>query len=224
MSAEKLFQVKICGITTVDDAVGAAKAGADAIGLNFWPQSKRRVSVDTVREISAQVRDVVRVGVFVNATADEITRTADTVGLDWIQLHGDEPAELLAQLPSQLKVMRAFRCGTDGLKSASRFLSECRNLERVPDAALVDTDAGAEYGGTGRIANWSQIVSERGRLGAVPMILAGGLTPQNVAEAIAATRPDGVDVASGVESRPGVKDAKLVREFIDAARLASSRL
>jgi phosphoribosylanthranilate isomerase len=224
MRAEKLFQIKICGITTVDDAVVAVEAGADAIGLNFWPQSKRRVGADTAREISAKLRDVVRVGVFVNATADDITRTADAVDLDWIQLHGDEPAELLAQLPGQLKVMRAFRCGEDGLKSASLFLSKCRNLERVPDAVLADADAGAEYGGTGRIANWSQIVSERDQLGGVPMILAGGLTPQNVAEAIAATRPDGVDVASGVESRPGVKDAKLVREFIDAARLGFSQL
>jgi phosphoribosylanthranilate isomerase len=219
-----MFQLKVCGITTVDDAVVAAEAGADAIGLNFWPRSRRLVSIDAAREISAELDDVVRVGVFVNATAEEIARTADAVGLEWIQLHGDEPAELLAQLPAQLKVMRAFRCGAEGLKSASRFLSECRARGRAPDAALVDADAGAEYGGTGRVANWSKIVSERGQLGGVPMILAGGLTPQNVAEAIAVTRPDGVDVASGVESRPGVKDAKLVREFIDAARLGFSRL
>jgi phosphoribosylanthranilate isomerase len=223
MRTEKLFQVKICGVTTVKDAVAAAAAGADAIGLNFWSRSRRLVSVDTARDISAKVRGVVRVGVFVNATADEIAGTADAVGLDWIQLHGDEPAELLSQLPPKLRVTRAFRCGADGMQDASSFLSECRKRGRAPDALLVDADAGSEYGGTGRVANWSKIASERGQLGGVPMILAGGLTSQNVAEAIAATRPDSVDVASGVESRAGSKDAALVRDFVAAARLAFSR-
>ena len=117
-----------------------------------------------------------------------------------------------------MRIVRAHRCGRDGLAPLAKYLVDCRALGRVPDAVLIDADAAAEYGGTGQRADWARIASQRELLGELPLILAGGLTPDNVAAAIAAVRPDGVDVASGVESGPGRKDAELVRRFIAAAR------
>jgi phosphoribosylanthranilate isomerase len=221
MPATSSFQVKICGITSTHDAQVAARAGADAIGLNFWPQSKRCVGQETAREIVAALpSDVIKVGVFVNTSADEIAATVDRVGLDWIQLHGDEPAEMLAKLPPGVPILRAFRCGDDGLASLARYLLSAKNSGRVPDAVLVDAATEGGFGGTGRRADWARIAQDRNLIGELPLVLAGGLTPQNVAAAIDAVRPDGVDVASGAESRPGVKDAELVEKFIAAARAA----
>jgi phosphoribosylanthranilate isomerase len=214
-----MFHIKICGITSVDDAQVAARAGADAIGLNFWPQSKRHVRPKSAREISAALPSgVARVGVFVNATAEDIASIADQVGLDWIQLHGDESFELLAKLPPRLPILRAFRCAEAGLLPLQHYLLESRGHGRGPDAVLIDADAAGEFGGTGRRADWMRIAQERSLLGELPLILAGGLTPLNVAAAIDAVRPDGVDVASGVECRPGIKDPALVEQFVAAAR------
>jgi phosphoribosylanthranilate isomerase len=216
------FQIKICGLTSVDDALAAADAGADAIGLNFWPRSKRHVSQAEAWDIEAAVAHrVVKVGVFVNASAEEVSNTAKEVGLDWIQLHGDEPAQLLAEMPLNLRVMRALRCGVKGMAGARDFLAAC--CERAPDAILIDADAGNSYGGTGQVADWTRIAHERHMIGPVPLILAGGLTPGNVAEAIALVRPDGIDVASGVESAPGHKDAAMMRDFVAAAREAFAK-
>ncbi len=219
-----MFRIKICGITSEADARAAADAGADAVGLNFFRKSRRFLEPVAARQIAAVVpAEVVRVGVFVNSTADEIVKTVDAVGLDYVQLHGDEPPMLLAKLSSGVKIVRAFRCGSDGLSPLARYLDECRTLGRVPDAALIDADAGADYGGSGQPADWTRIAQDRAQLGDVPLILAGGLTPENVAAAIAAVRPDGVDVASGVEIQPGQKDATLVRRFVAAARAALAR-
>jgi phosphoribosylanthranilate isomerase len=224
MAAEKIFRIKICGITSVHDATIVAEAGADAIGLNFWPASRRYVGRNAASEIAAAAAgNLITVGVFVNATADDIARTADEVELDWIQLHGDESPEVLAQLPSEPRLIRAFRCGAGGLIEANRYLTECGTCGRLPNAILIDSDAGPVYGGTGHVANWAQVRDERDLLAGIPTILAGGLTPENVADAIAAVWPEGVDVASGVEREPGSKDAKLVREFVAAARAAYAR-
>ena len=114
----------------------------------------------------------------------------------------------------------AFRCGDDGLAPLARYLLAAKNSGRAPDAVLVDAATEGEFGGTGRRADWARIAQDRNLIGELPLVLAGGLTPQNVAAAIDAVRPDGVDVASGVESRPGVKDAELVEKFVAAARLA----
>jgi phosphoribosylanthranilate isomerase len=193
--------------------------GADAIGLNFWPRSHRYVAPAEAQKIATELpRAVVRVGVFVNATAAEIATTASEVDLDWIQLHGDEPPSLLAMLPRQLPILRAFRCGADGLASLATYLADAEALGRSPDAILVDADTTSEFGGTGRLADWSRITRQRKLLGALPLILAGGLTPQNVVAAIAAVRPTGVDVASGVERTPGIKDPALIEKFVTAAR------
>ena len=177
------------------------------------------VALDIAAQIVATLPDgVTTVGVFVNATADEINQVVERVGLGCVQLHGDEPPTLLAQLASHVPIVRAYRCGADGLAPLAQYITACRTHGRAPDAVLVDADAGGDFGGTGRAADWSLVAKERDVLGAVHLVLAGGLTPRNVsAAAIAAVRPDGVDVASGVESAPGRKDAAMVARFVAAA-------
>jgi phosphoribosylanthranilate isomerase len=219
-----MFRIKICGITTEADARVAADAGADAVGLNFYEKSRRFVDPPAARRIAdALPPGVMRVGVFVNHAANEIAETANQVGLDCIQLHGNEPPNLLATLPGAVKIVRAFPCDEYGLKPIVAYLEECRTLRRVPDAVLIDANAGADFGGTGKRADWERIANERNILGNIPMVLAGGLTPDNVAAAIMATRPSGVDVASGVEAVPGRKDTNLVRRFVTEARTAFAR-
>jgi phosphoribosylanthranilate isomerase len=225
MPATNMFHIKICGITSVHDAQMAARAGADAIGLNFWPRSKRYVELESARDIVAALTgDVAKVGVFVNASAEKIATTVERVGLDWIQLHGDEPAEVLAKLPPDIPILRAFRCGDDGLASLVKFLAASQTAGRSPDAVLIDAAADREYGGTGRRADWARIAEDRNLIGELPLVLAGGLTPLNVEAAIDAVRPTGVDVASGVESQPGRKNAALVDQFVSAAKAGFSRL
>jgi len=222
---EDMFRIKICGITNLNDARVVADAGADAVGLNFFRKSHRFVDPETARAIASTLpTHVMKVGVFVNHSATEIAEIAVQVGLNAIQLHGDESPQFLAPLPSQLKIIRAHRCGQNGLAPLAQFIADSRANGRGPDAVLVDADAGAEFGGTGRIADWSRITSERLSLADLPLILAGGLTPDNVAEAIRVVRPGAVDVASGVESSPGEKDQSKVRDFIAAARQAFSEL
>ena len=216
-----MFRIKICGITSSDDARAAVAAGADAIGLNFYPRSKRFVSPEVAAQIAAALPDdVIAVGVFVNTAAEEINEVARQVGLDCVQLHGDEPPAFAAQLAPGVLVVRAHRCGVDGLAPLAQYLTACRAAGRVPDAVLVDADAGGDYGGTGEAADWSLVAREKHVLGEVPLVLAGGLTADNVAAAVTAVRPHGVDVASGVESAPGQKDAALVQRFVAAARQA----
>jgi phosphoribosylanthranilate isomerase len=188
--------VKICGITRQVDADVAAEAGADWIGLNFWPGSKRRVTIDAARGIRTPLH---KVGVFVNATLDEIRRAVEEVGLDRIQLHGDEPADFWAGPPPALRVAR----GLDALSAGEGVV--------LLDAATPG------YGGAGEPLDWELVRAavEKTRR---EIILAGGLTPANVAEAVRVVRPAGVDVASGVESSPGIKDAEKIRAFVTAAR------
>ena len=215
-----MFQIKICGITTPADAVAAAEAGADAIGLNFYPLSKRAIDVGQAQDIAAAVgARVVKVGVFVNATADDIRTIVDEVGLDLIQLHGDEPADLLEELKG-FAVMRAF-AGDRQLATLNAYLEECRRRECSPRMVLVDGAAPGEYGGTGHVADWRQLAASRLR---VPVVLAGGLRPGNVAEAIAIVRPAAVDTASGVEEAPGRKSRALMQKFVAAARAAFTKL
>jgi phosphoribosylanthranilate isomerase len=155
-----------------------------------------------------------------------MVQTAGQLGLTSVQLHGDEPAEMLAQMPSSLLIIKAYRCDARGLLPLAGYLDACRAAGRAPDAVLIDAQAEAteEYGGTGRVADWERIARDRELVGDLPLILAGGLTPANVSEAIAAVRPHGVDVASGVETQPGRKNASLVREFVAASREAFARL
>src|SRR6187397_588311 len=205
-----LFRIKICGVTRPEDAVGIAEAGADAIGLNFYSASPRFVDDDRAAEIIAAVPgQVAKVGVFVNADAAAIRDKVQRLGLDWVQLHGDEPPEFVAELPG-LAVIRAVRLQD----RVSVVLPATKGkLIRLPKAVLIDAFSASAYGGTGTTVAWEAVPEARHRLAGVPVILAGGLTPENVAEAIQIARPDAVDTASGVESSPGVKDLAKVREF-----------
>lgn len=227
----KMFCIKICGVTRVDDALEIAKSGADAIGLNFYDKSPRSVSPEKASEISAALGDAsgvtpLLVGVFVNATSEHITGLIDSVPLGAVQLHGDEPAEFVRELPTGTPVIRAVRMGEQGLTSAADFARRCEAMGRPLSAVLVDAAPAAgqaeAYGGTGRTVDWKRVATERSLLGPIPVILAGGLRPANVAEAIAAAKPDGVDTASGVETAPGEKDPAEVASFVRTAKAALS--
>lgn len=213
-----MFQLKICGVTSVDDACRAFELGADIVGLNFYQRSPRCLSVEVAKAIADHVP--LAAGVFVNASADEIHHTVATVGLDWIQLHGDEPPEFLLQLDPQVPIIRAVKLGTGGLSEIVSELQACRELGRVPDAVLVDATVPGQYGGTGRTVDWDTLVDHHSQLQGVPLILAGGLHPENVAESVRIVQPAAVDTASGVESAPGVKDPTKMRVFLEEARAA----
>jgi len=201
--------VKICGVTRPGDAAHAAAAGADAVGVNLWSGSRRFADDATARAVLAAVpAGVLKVGVFVNAPAPEVAARMEALGLDRAQLHGDERAADFAALdPARLiRVVRVEDEASFGAAAGWR-------------AGLWLYDAFvAGFGGGGRTAPWSLVARHACR----PFLLAGGLTADNVAAAIAATRPDGVDVASGVESAPGRKDPDLVAAFIAAARAAAA--
>ncbi|HEY7514205.1 MAG TPA: phosphoribosylanthranilate isomerase [Vicinamibacteria bacterium] len=201
--------VKICGITSPEDALLAAEAGADAVGFVFWPKSPRCVDAVTARRIAdALPPSVVRVGVFVDAGREELVRTADEAGLDLLQLHGSETPEALAELP--LRALKAVRVG-------SGFAPEMAlQYEGRAAGILLDTLRDGKPGGTGEPFDWALVREVRRRASFV--VLAGGLSPDNVKAAIEAVSPDGVDVSSGVEAAPGRKDPARVRAFVDVVR------
>ena len=222
-----MFRIKICGITTIDDARMAAAAGADAIGLNFYPWSPRYVTPQQAAQIAGRLPPgVLKVGVFVNSPAEHVWQVAFSLQLDAVQLHGDESPEFIGCWPDRRMPawVKAFRLGSDGLDPLAEYLERSRQLECVPDMVLVDATQGGQYGGTGRIADWSQAARYPLAPWHPPLVLAGGLTPENVAEAIQAVHPYAVDTASGVESSPGRKDPELVKRFVAAAKAAFERM
>jgi len=215
-----MFQIKICGITSVADALAVARTGADAIGLNFYPRSPRYVSLDVARRIIAALpREIVKVGLFVNAPSSDVCRYYDQLLLDVIQLHGDASPEYLAELRGW-PVMRAFRVEPGKLRPTIEYLARCREIEAMPRVVMIDTLVVGVYGGTGKTADWTAAREYAAQPGLPPLVLAGGLLAENVGEAIRAVRPAAVDVASGVESRPGQKDPAMVEAFVRAARAA----
>ncbi len=217
-----MFRVKICGITSAVDAAAASDAGADAIGLNFYAGSPRYCAPDQARNISRAIAPgVCRVGVFVNASPAEIRQVVAEASLDLVQLHGDEPPELLHEL-RPLPVMRVFRLQAE-MQPIADYLEACHRLRAWPRLALVDACRPGEYGGTGQTIDWPLLAKQRSALHGLPLVLAGGLNPSNVAEAIAAIHPWAVDVASGVEVSPGQKSAAQMHEFVRAARDAFAR-
>ncbi|MEE3371438.1 MAG: phosphoribosylanthranilate isomerase [Planctomycetota bacterium] len=218
-----MFRVKICGITTAANGQQAVAAGADAIGLNFFPKSPRYVTPDQADAIVRTLPNTVcRVGLFVNASLETILATAARLQLDMIQLHGDETPEDFGGLRGH-RVIAARRCPT-GFDSLLSFLDSCQNLGCLPEAILVDGYQSGQYGGTGHTADWDAVATLPGNLQGAQLVLAGGLTPDNVATAIERVRPDAVDTASGVESKPGAKDPKKMRKFAIAAREAFSQV
>ncbi len=215
-----MFTVKICGIRRADDLSHIAAAGADAVGLNFYPQSKRYLVPDQAAAISAAVpKGLARVGVFVNSSTAEMLAAAEQFKLDYLQLHGDEPPGQLAEL-HPWPVVKAFRFGDDGWKPIKLYLTECKRLGSLPVAVLIDALAATgTYGGTGTCADWQSLADWRSHID-LPLVLAGGLTPVNVAEAVHRVRPSAVDTASGVESPDGYKDAVATRNFVASAQSA----
>ncbi|NIP86345.1 MAG: phosphoribosylanthranilate isomerase [Planctomycetales bacterium] len=219
-----MFRIKICGLTSGADARAVGLSGADAVGLNFYPHSRRFVSVEVAEQILAELPgEIQRVGVFVNATDDEVCRIYDHLQLDLIQLHGDEPPEYLLSLGGR-PVLRAFRLGPGGVAPIVQYLDECRTAGAVPKALLVDAHQPGTYGGTGHTADWSRLAEERNALPPLPLVLAGGLTPTNVADAVRTVAPAAVDACSGVEIQPGKKDPRLVEQFVRAADRALGEL
>jgi len=205
------FLVKICGITTPDDAELAIDAGADAIGLNFWPKSSRFVDERKAAAIARVVPEgVLKVGVFVNAHPLVVAETAEELRLDRIQLHGNERVADFSDVETG-RLIRTIRVRDEGsLKEALAWDVGMFIYEGDPPG----------YGGSGEVAPWPLIAQGARR----PFLLAGGLRPENVAEAIAMVRPDGVDVSSGVEHDKGRKDPAAVRAFIANARRAAAEL
>jgi len=212
--------IKICANTSLEDAMIAAEAGADAVGFVFAP-SPRRVTAEQVAAIVPRLpAEIEKIGVFVDATVDEIAATVEAAGLTGVQLHWDAPAELpaalRARLGSSLRILGVVHFDGNASEVASAV-----SREKNVDAILVDSRTGTALGGTGKSYDWA--AARRvlfSRSGQLKLIAAGGLTPENVAEAIATLRPWGVDVVSGVEAAPGRKDAAKVRAFIANARAA----
>jgi phosphoribosylanthranilate isomerase len=221
-----MFQVKICGITRVEDALAVGQAGGEAIGLNFAAHSPRCVGLEQAKAILTAVgSSVLKVGVFVNASPAEIARTADMLRLDMVQLHGDEPPDYLPRV-APLPVIKAFRIRnqTEPLKQVGDYLSACKRTGYLPSLVLLDAFSPDSYGGTGQQIDWRLASRYPLEPWHPPLVLAGGLKPDNVAQAIFALRPTAVDVASGVESSPGKKNPAMIARFIAAAKGAFAQL
>jgi phosphoribosylanthranilate isomerase len=201
-------KVKICGITNFQDGLAAAEAGADALGFVFYDRSPRYISLEAAATLIRQLPPfVMKVGVFVNAPVELVVHASRECGLNLLQFHGDEPSEYCVQFG--LMSMKAFRI---------RDATSLQALQNYPtDAWLLDAYSPDNPGGTGETFNWDLALEARnsGR----PIFLAGGLTPENVAEAVKRAQPYGVDVSTGVEAAPGSKDHARMRAFIQAAKM-----
>lgn len=219
------FRIKVCGLTQVDDIEALLGTPIDAVGFNFYSKSRRHTSAANATKLAAMLpTSVKRVGLFVNATLAEIAEITQSVALDVVQLHGDEPAELAAKVDANV-VIRAFRFGKEGIGPIVEYVAKCAKLGRPLDAVLVDAAEPGEFGGTGKTLDWNHLASERSQLGDVPMILAGGLHDENVAQAIALVAPFGVDTASGVEDGiPGQKSKDRMIRFANEANKALQQL
>ena len=206
-----MVKVKICGITNWTDARRAVEAGADFLGFNFYPKSSRYVAPAAARRIVQRLPEgVASVGVFVNEPEPEMLAIARRVGLDYVQLHGDETAEMVSRIRRSFRVIKAIR-----VRDSFR-VSQLGNFKQASSILLDGFDAHSR-GGTGKSFNW-KLAKSAGRKRQI--FLAGGLTPENTAEAVSAARPFAIDVCSGVESRPGKKDAARMRALIAAVRPA----
>ena len=211
-----MTRVKICGITRLEDAELAASLGAWAVGFILWPGSSRAVEEAVAAGIARRVRRQTElVGVFVNPTLDEVTHAAESIGLSHVQLHGDEGPSFANEVARRTgaKVIKAARVsGGSDLQALERFHT---------DFHLLDTAAEGMRGGSGRTWDWSLAAERRSK---IPMILSGGLNPDNVAGAIAAVHPYAVDVASGVEAEPGIKDHAKLEAFLSIAAPARAAI
>jgi len=204
-----MVRVKICGITNAADALAAVEAGANLLGFNFYEKSARYLTESAAAKIRAQLSgNVESVGIFVNASAADIAALCNSLKLHAAQVHGDEPPEAVAELARSVPVIKAFRVEPE---------FSLKTLDEYGDAFafLFDAATTGQYGGTGRTTDWD--VARRAAKDH-RIILAGGLKVENVAAAVRIVRPYGIDVASGVESKPGKKDHGRLREFIQEVR------
>ncbi|MFN7802825.1 MAG: phosphoribosylanthranilate isomerase [Planctomycetaceae bacterium] len=223
-AASRAVWVKICGVREIATLRQVIDAGADAVGLNFYTPSPRSVTVDVARTLSQEgAGEIERVGLFVNHPVEFVLATARDCQLDTVQLHGDESTSEIAAVAREFPVIRAFRVGPAGLGPVADELAQLRALGVRLRGALVDAQVAGAYGGTGQVAPWELLRTGWDRTHWPPLILAGGLTCENVAEAIAAVHPWGVDVAGGVESGKACKVPARVREFVVRARGASGQ-
>ena len=201
-------RIKFCGITSLNDARLAVEAGAWAVGTILWPGSERRCDPNEAARIAGELRRQVEIaGVFVNQPLADVIGLAEGIGLSLVQLHGDEGPSYCAEVARRTgaKIIKAARVrGGEDVQAMEAFHT---------DFHLLDTHRSGRYGGTGETFDWELVRLRRTK---VPLILSGGLTPENVAAAIAATQPFAVDVASGTEASPGVKDPAKLRAFADA--------
>jgi phosphoribosylanthranilate isomerase len=210
-----MVRIKICGITNLANAKAATDAGANSLGFNFYEKSLRRISTADAAQIRSKLpKEIEAVGVFVNAKPADINSLRAFVRFDTAQLHGDETPNIVSRVASSLPVIKAFRVDANFLLSTFDQFSDVF-------AFLLDAARAGQYGGTGQTTDWDfarrAAVSHR-------IILSGGLKVENVAEAICLVRPYAVDVASGVESKPGKKDHGRLKEFIDEVRRAEQQL
>jgi phosphoribosylanthranilate isomerase len=215
------LRIKICGITSAADGRQAGLLGADAVGLNFFEESPRRVDHQTARSIIRELPAFVDpVGVFVHSELNHVLALARQIpGIKTIQWHGPDKEWCN---PDPYRLVPAFSIQDESsLQEITRFLDRGRALGLTVAAILVDAQVAGKFGGTGRQAPWRLLADFRP---GVPLILAGGLTPDNVGQAVAMVQPYGVDVASGVETSPGQKDAEKLRRFLDRAREAQAKL
>jgi phosphoribosylanthranilate isomerase len=203
-----MVRIKICGITNLEDAFGAIGAGADALGFNFYERSPRYITPERACGIIESLpRGILTVGVFVNETPETVARIADAAGLGGLQFHGDETPEYCRAFAGRFRIK--------ALRVTEEFRPESATLYPV-EAVLLDAFERSARGGTGRVFDWR--IARRTRELVTKLFLAGGLSPDNVEEAIAAVEPYGVDACSGLECAPGRKDAGRVRDFIARAR------
>ena len=203
-----MFSLKICGVTTRADALELARLGVPALGVNFWEPSKRHCPPETARTFLPELAGkILRVGVFVNNSRPLASTLYNEGLLDVIQLHGDEsPADMAFFLSEKIPTIRALPAGPN---LATRLGTP------LPDALLLDTPAGKNYGGTGQTFDWSQAIAAETQFPNLPLLLAGGLTPENAAQALQSVHPTGLDIASGAERSPGRKDFDKVRKLIE---------
>ncbi|MDP1797084.1 MAG: phosphoribosylanthranilate isomerase [Planctomycetaceae bacterium] len=217
--------VKICGVRDVSTAACVAAFRPDAIGLNFYPPSPRYVEPTVAAQITAQLpAEIEAIGVFVHATAKqahEIAAIVRQIGLSGVQFHGTEtPNDIAAVIhacPPGIKAIRSWTPDGEWMR-LPRYVEDCRALGVEIAAILMDAHAPSQYGGTGKTVDWPALRSHYDTANWPPLLLAGGLKPENIADAIHSVQPWGVDVASGVESSPGVKDPERVQAFITNAR------
>lgn len=204
-------QIKICGLTNMEDAQACSECGADMIGLNFFAESRRYVRPEMAREIVEHLSSAVEaVGVFVDAAADEVRDIAALVNLHSIQLHGHASPETCLELAKDFRVIRAFQTNQDFQPKDLAPFRECD--------VLLDADHPHLRGGTGTTCDWS--IAKSARQFARFLFLSGGLNPQNVRDAISTVAPDAVDFCSGVERAPGLKDRHAIKNLIEAVRRA----